>query len=572
MSANPHNHYFMKRFFFSFLLFTCASVLCAVPADRQRLKVRLTDGTELYVMTCGDEHYSWLQADDGTLVEPDAVRPGFFVRSCQTKEEAASEAISRRQAAQRIGSQATAPLPATGSPKVPVVLVNFQDSTFSVGNTPEEVNRYYDLYCNGTRDGVYYKGHKSYGSIRDYFEAQSDGQLKPEFVVIGPVQLDNPVAAYGKNSGSTHDSGYSRFQREVISKATKLYEGKWSDFDNRGKGQVDMVFFIFAGCGENTVQINPDLIWPKEVKNTVNVTTDDGETIRFATSGCCPENRPLWNSDRTQVASVAPDGIGVMCHELSHALGLPDFYDTNYRAFGMDVWSLMDYGCYMQNGYTPVAYTAYEREFMGWRQMEEIKAPGSYTLSPIASDEGVGMKVVNPENENEYYVLEARLASGWDSKLANYGRGLQVTHVDYNANAWNSNSVNVNTSHQRMTIIAANNNYNGTTTNENPRIAWKGNLYPFEQNDSLTATSVPAATVFSASGFMPHSLTNIRIDDATNQIHFDFDGADVDGIDHLITQPGVEPEELYDLSGRSVQSLKQKGLYITRGRKIILGK
>lgn len=572
MSIIPHNHYFMKRFFFSFLILTCASVLCAAPSERQRLKVRLNDGTELYVMTCGDEHYSWLQADDGSLVEPDAMRPGFFVRSRETKEEAASKGIERRQAARRIGSQATAPLPAIGSPKVPVVLVNFQDSTFSVGNTPEEVNRYYDLYCNGTRDGVYYTGHNSYGSIRDYFEAQSDGQLKPEFVIIGPVQLDNPLATYGKNSGSTHDTGYTRFQREVISKATKLYEGEWSDFDNRGKGQVDMVFFIFAGCGENTVQTNPDLIWPKEVKNLVTVTTDDGETIRFATSGCCPENRPVWNSDRTQVASAVPDGIGVMCHELSHALGLPDFYDTNYKAFGMDVWSLMDYGCYMQNGYCPVAYTAYERDFMGWRQMQEIKVSGTYTLSPIASAEGVGLKVLNPENEDEYYVLEARLASGWDSRLANYGRGLQVTHVDYNANSWNSNSVNVNASHQRMTIIAANNNYNGTNSNENPRIAWNGNLYPFEQNDSLTATSVPAATVFTASGIMPHSLTNIRIDDTNNQIHFDFDGADAVGIDYLISQPHDESELLYDLSGRRVQTRKQKGLYISGGRKIILGK
>lgn len=559
--------------------FVCAATsLWAVPAERTRLKVRLTDGTEIYVTTRGDEHASWFVADDNTIVVPAEGQKGLFVRSQQRPEELISLGNERRKK-HRIGSLDSAPLPASGSPRVPVVLVNFQDSTFSVGNTDEEIRHYYDLYCNGTRDGNNYQGHGSYGSIRDYFIAQSDSLFQPEFVIIGPVTLDHPEATYGYNSGSSKDSGFRQFRKEAVEKATALYEGEWSDFDNLGKGHVDMVFFIFAGCGENYVQAQTDLIWPKELTDGVTVTLDSGESLLFATSACCSENRrKKYASDGISVGEAVPDGIGVMCHELSHALGLPDLYDVNYNYFGMDVWSLMDYGCYMQNGSCPVAYTSYEREFMKWRSTEEISEAGPYVLNPIASKEGKGLKISNPQNPNEYYLLEARLKKGWDASLAKYGHGLMVTHVDYNASAWNSNRVNVDGNHQRMTIVAANNNYQGSNTDGNQKETWAGNLYPYiynvegveHRNDSLTSTSVPAAKLFTG-GFLPHKLTQIRIDEEALQVHFMLDEHLYDAVDQLYNEASrsQQPTGAFDLSGRPVTAPLSKGFYIINGKKII---
>lgn len=559
--------------------FVCAATsLWAVPAERTRLKVRLTDGTEIFVTTRGDEHVSWFVADDNTIVLPAEGQKGLFVRSQQRVEELISLGNERRKK-HRIGSLDNAPLPATGSPRVPVVLVNFQDSTFSVGNTDEEIRHYYDLYCNGTRDGKNYQDHGSYGSIRDYFIAQSDSLFQPEFVIIGPVTLDHPEATYGYNSGSSKDSGFRQFRKEAVEKATALYEGEWSDFDNLGKGHVDMVFFIFAGCGENYAQAQTDLIWPKELTDGVTVTLDSGESLLFATSACCSENRrKKYASDGISVGEAVPDGIGVMCHELSHALGLPDLYDVNYNYFGMDVWSLMDYGCYMQNGSCPVAYTSYEREFMKWRSTEEISEAGPYVLNPIASQEGKGLKISNPQNPNEYYLLEARLKKGWDASLAKYGHGLMVTHVDYNASAWNSNRVNVDGNHQRMTIVAANNNYQGSNTDGNLKETWAGNLYPYiynvegveHRNDSLTSTSVPAAKLFTG-GFLPHKLTQISIDEEALQVHFMLDEHLYDAIDELYhdASRSQQPTGAFDLSGRPVSAPLSKGFYIINGMKII---
>ncbi len=568
----------------TYLLTLISVLLCAdlfaVPAQRQQRRLTLADGTTVVATLCGDEHYHWWQTADGQVLEEVEGMPSRYVRSQATAEEAAARGIALRAKAaapQRIGSQATAPLPATGSPKVPVVLVNFQDSVFHVADTDEGIREYYDRYCNGTRDGQLYKGHGSYGAIRDYFAQQSDSIFMPEFVIIGPVTLDHPEEYYGAN-GSGKDSRYSEFRNHAIAKATQLYDGDWMDFDNRGLEQVDMVFFIFAGCGEANGGPSTT-IWPKESTGSITL-----NGIKFATSACCNENRGRTD-ENGNVIQTKPDGIGIMCHELSHALGLPDFYDTrsNATAFGMDLWSLMDYGCHADNGATPCAYTAYERDFMGWRSMQELTEWGSVTLASLEAD-GVGMKIVNDENANEYYVLENRQPIGWDSSVGSFGHGLQVTHVDYDATRWRSNNVNTDPTHQRMTIIAANNLYYGTSNPETTSAemlinTWKGNMYPFVgynadgnhvRNDSLTANSTPAATVYTAAGYLGKNLYDIH-EHGANLVSFYFGNNFVVGIDEANIAPVHKPQAAFDLMGRRVATeALPAGIYVIGGRKVVI--
>ena len=554
----------MKKYLFLCIFMLTSIAVWAVPSMRLRRAVNLTDGSSVMVTLYGDEHYSFLLTDDGQVVEPVENVPHLYVRTRRTLADEVQRAETigqvRQLAPRHIGSQATAPLPALGSPKVPVILVNFSDSVFSVADTDEEVNHYYNLYCNGTLDGQLYKGHGSYGSVRDYFVQQSDSLFQPEFVVIGPVTLSQPAGYYGKNNGSSKDVNYSQFRNDAIRAAKDVYGDDWSTFDNKGKKQVDMVFIIFAGCGEANGG-GPESIWPKESTGSV---TMDG--TKFATSACC--NEALLSAGKPK-----PDGIGIMCHELSHALGLPDFYDTNSspKGFGMDLWSIMDWGCYAGNGFTPGAYTAYERDFMGWRALQELTAPGLVTLLPTELG-GLGMKVVNDENPNEYYILENRQQVGWDNVVGRMGHGMQVTHVDYNASRWNSNIVNTDANHQRMTIIPANNRLIGTTVSQNSseiRQTWRGNLYPFVEdgvvvNDSLTALSTPAATVFSTSGLMNKDLRHIQENkDANKTVSFYY----MTDINSSVVAPrnSRRPATVVDLLGRKVQN-PSRGIYIVDGK------
>lgn len=561
-----------------FLLLLCSIVTLSawsVPARHVRRHVLLTDGTRIEATLFGNSHLYWLETDDGAVLLP-ASDGSTYTRTSLSRSDMLGRMASSAQshalrAPRRIGSQATAALPASGSPKVPVLLVSFADKNFSVAGNDEDVRNYYDLYCNGTRDGKRYRDHGSYGSISDYFIAQSDSLFQPEFIIIGPVQLDNGYAYYGKNSGSSLDVNYSKFRQEAVSKAVEQFDIDWLGlFDNRNKKQVDMVFFIYAGLGEANGG-DENTIWPKDVgsSNTIN-------GIKFASSACCNELMVKdVDSEGNYVTDV--DGIGIMCHELSHALGLPDFYDVSGSSFGMDVWSVMDYGEYCANGYCPASYTAYERDFMGWRQLQTITEKGLYELVPTEKG-GIGYKVVNKENPNEYYVLENRQKTGWDSALGSYGRGLQVTHVDYVASRWNSNIVNTEAAHQRMTIIAANNRYIGSSVTEGfaddddrftqMKITWSGNLYPYEQNDSLTSFSTPAATVYTVSGLMGQPIYDITQADEAGNISFSF----LTKLPTTITTPSTSNQPApwsaaYDLAGRRIKREQQtRGIYIEDGK------
>ena len=70
---------------------------------------------------------------------------------------------------------------------------------------------------------------------------------------------------------------------------------------------------------------------------------------------------------------------------------------------------------------------------------------------------GESYVIYNKGNENEYFLLENRQLEGWDASLP--GSGLLILHVDYDADVWAANEPNDDPSHQRMTWIPADNEY-----------------------------------------------------------------------------------------------------------------
>lgn len=418
-----------------------------------------------------------------------------------------------------IGSASTAPLPSKGSPKVPVILVQFADLKFSIADTDAAVVENYELFFNGgegVRPGQV--GHESYCSVREYYNLQSAGQFTPEFTIIGPVTLSESYKYYGENSGSSNDIRINAFYSEACSLAVRDFSVDWSIFDNKGNGSVSLVFFLYAGVGENSSD-DTYAIWPKESASSKTITYGDA-SVTFGAFGATCELYQSWQ-----------DGIGPIVHELGHGLGLPDFYDTNYQAFGMDIWDVMDSGCYQMLGAHPCNMSAYEREFMGWSSIVPLNADSACTivLEPLSSH-GTAYKIVNKANSNEFLILENRQNEGLDAYFGNlsqhyadtYGRnhGLMVSHVDFLASAWNNNRVNTTASHQRMTIVPADNDLisNCYGYDDNWAQSLRGDLYP-GCNGTTELTSYAAYT----GGTFGVTIDNIK-ETADGRIYVDING------------------------------------------------
>jgi len=493
----------MKRYILSLLLASFALWMAAVPAMRIRRSVTLDDGRTVMVTAYGDEYFDYLLSDDGeVVVDQDGI---FHATGLSLDAYLATLPQLPQQARNRVGSVASALVKPTGVKKIPVILAAFKDKAFSVGANETKVNTFYDKFFNG--DDIYaWTG--NWGSVRNYFIEQSLGQFQPEFTVIGPIQLDYNYGYYGGDKGNAKDTLYSTFIRESFTKARAMVED-WTPFDNNGDGKVDMCVIIYAGLGQNYTNSYGDknTIWPKEMPSSYTI---DGVTLAGCSSSC--ELHPLSASGGV-ITDTQPDGVGVVIHEISHAIGLPDLYDTKNVAFGLDFWSVMDYGMYARNSMVPVGYTAYEREFMGWQQTEEINSPRTLHINCFAQG-GKGYKLVNEANPNEYYILDNRQAVGWDwGVCSNRGHGMLVYHVDYNTGAWTGNTVNTNANHQRLTIIPANGTLIGSN-NATSSSEWKtsllGNPYPgITENHELTNTSRPASLVFTG-GYMNKPIVDIE--------------------------------------------------------------
>ena len=437
-------------------------------------------------------------------------------------------AKSSTRGARKVGLRSTAALPCTGSPKIPVVLVQFADTKFLDYDKEGVVNKRYDDYFNLKQGNA----NNSIGSVYQYFKEQSYGQFTPEFDVMGPVTLGKSYAYYGEdkyaNNKLTKDIHISEFYREVCQYVVSNENRNWTDYDNNNDGRVDMIFFIYAGEGENAYDVDDEiykekraLIWPKEGLNPLTV-----NDIVFASYGMTNE---IYKNDI--------DGIGTAVHELSHGLGLPDLYDTsNGPGLGVDAWDVMDGGNYQMIGRAPIGYSAYERDFMEWRKLVIIKKDEvvTLTINPLETN-GVGYKIVNPANSNEYFILENRQNIGYDEympwpdttcyKQQGGMHGLLITHVDYDRSYWTSNKINVEADHQRYSIVPSDGKhlpfYNATKDTKDLFVeSYKGDLYP----GSKGVKAMSSYTVFTG-GTLNQTIDNIREKDGI--IYVDINGGTV---------------------------------------------
>lgn len=326
--------------------------------------------------------------------------------------------------------------PNEGEQKILVILVSFADLDWSFSDNPHA-----DMTAmlNEPR----FDRFNCTGSARDFFMESSNGIFRPQFDVYGPVKLPENCIFYGENTGFKNDVNPAR----MVLDACELLDDEvdFSQYDRDGDGVIDNVYVFYAGYGENE-GAESWRIWPH------------AWDVRYS-------SEPIMVLDGVQVGHYACSnekvystnimtGIGTMCHEFSHVLGLPDLYATSYTgALTPGEYSCMDQGSYNNNGRTPPLYSAYERYAVEWQKPVDITTDEEITMLPLSAHGNTYRVTIDPERPWEYYLFENRQKSGFDSFLP--GHGMLVWHINYDESLWKSNIVNDDPTDQHVDLVEA---------------------------------------------------------------------------------------------------------------------
>jgi M6 family metalloprotease-like protein len=497
----------------------CAMVMAA-PAKPNTITHVQSDGTTVTLTMRGGEFNRSLVTMDGLTVGRDAhgdycysaggalsdmlahdpgargLQETAFVVAYRDQMALAGEA---RRVPRREDENDHPQVPTMGSPRIPIILVNYTDIRF-VDEDP--VTTFQNQFNEKPM------------SCLHYFESQSRGLFSPKFDILGPVDLPNDRAFYGSNKRVFGTDVDEQLGTMIYDACTGLNGVDFSDYDNDGDGFVDVVVVLYAGVGEAQAWHSvPECVWPCQWDMQEALDWDCSTTGPFQLDGVTINRFAVFNElEGSNNNSTEIDGVGTFCHEFGHCLGLPDFYPTNGgNYYGMSTWDIMDNGCYLNGGHTPAGYTSYERHFMGWMDLIDATPSTQYTLAPLNTDEGTAVKVTNDANPDEYYLLEYRTKTGWDAYIA--GEGIMVLHVDYDKYFWDNNTPNNSPSHPRMTIIPADNILSDYTN--------RNDLWPYGDHNELTDESTPAATVY-AGGLMHKPITEMAISDDKGTASFKY--------------------------------------------------
>ena len=515
----------MKRLFTFCLASLFASSLFAIPALSVWRSVRQADGTTIRLKLVGDEHFHYAVTDDGIpvlshdgsyyyahirsghLVASDVLAHARDQRKDHEERFAASlndvEALNakmRSQSMQKIGTRANV---VTGKKKGLVILVQFSNQRFAnpsdvltLGSGETDVKTLYSDMLN--KDGYTDTKSGAIGSVHNYFHDQSNGLFDLSFDVVGPVTLDHPYSYYGAPSGNEADSNAPQM---VIDACNAVKDQvNFADYDWDNDGEVEQVYIIYAGEGQATGG-SDDTIWPHKY----SLSDSGNQPLKFGNvtvnTYACSNEMVYANLNGKDRAFYM--GIGTICHEFSHCLGLPDLYDTGYGGnVGTGSYDLMCSGSYnggpeaLKNVYggtgigtVPAGYTSYEKAFMGWITPTKLgDQPLDIKAMKGLADGGNAYILTNPDNNNEYYLFENRTDSHWDSVLP--GHGLLVLHIDYDARSWAYNTVNAarDQNHPRMTIVPADGDLSDETL--------ASDTYPTDLNSQLSGNSTPALSFY----------------------------------------------------------------------------
>ena len=578
----------------------------AAKADTTPIQVRQADGSVITVILRGDEHINWYTTLDGVLLVQ-GVDNNYYIGKIDKSgkliatKQLAHESVSRSQTERNLIAKQdkqkffayvhkiaettekaynNSPLsrnpiintgwggvpyfPHTGSPKALVILTEFQDTTFTIQDTKNVFTNYLmnEEHFTETR----YSQNQNYKGVRGYFKDCSYGKFTPVFDVVGPIKLPKAHAVYGADNDNI-----DLLLTDACNAVDEMVN--FADYDANNDGIVDLVYVIYAGHSANYKGNKVTNIWPKS--GTVYITDKfDGKSIRrYGVSN------ELKGSDKTSKNNKKINGIGLFCHEFSHTLGLPDIYAyktdaENQDDQGMEYWDIMDGGTEIRGGHVPASYLAWEREVMGWLDVEKLTTDCTINELKSLDNDGKAYKIENPNNSNEYIVLQSIQKGPWNQGWTknSYAQGLLAYRISYPSDKVNVFDYPNNLKGKPRVIpipadgkILAAANAEGNIKIYTDQL--NGDLYPYNNINKIDNFKMYDGTTLNK------SIINIVENDVEHYISFEFKNNETTGIQApSIIERSTSDNRIYTLDGRYVgtdTSVLLHGIYIQNNKKFV---
>lgn len=437
----------------TFLLVNTCQQLQAMPAYPKRIPIVIGADT-VYIRLFGDEHAkraeteegytliqkngTWYYAEKGTdgLLQASAFELSgkvdndtkhFLERT--TKHLAAtyhhSGALSRSALAPTRSQNVQ------GIRKMLIILMEYADLSFV--KTRDDFEQLFN--------GKNYSEDGAEGSVADFFKDVSYGQMQLRCDVVGPFKSKNKRSYYGGNNRDGRDNAPQELFKEAIEQVSTMLS--LADYDADGDGYVDNIHIIFAGHGEEA-GAGDDAIWSHEATFYQPIVVQNMKIDRYS---CAPE---LRGRSGTGISRIGPH-----CHEIGHALGAMDYYDTNYEIGGeyegTGQWDVMASGSWNNEGITPADFNPYVKAVdFGWI-VPAVLPFGEIAIAPSYQSKENYYQLKSADSE-EFYFFEYRSKELWGSALP--GEGLLIFHVHPDI-AKSGNSINANAPQMCYVVCAS---------------------------------------------------------------------------------------------------------------------
>jgi len=424
-----------------------AQSLYAAPYNGEKQTFIQPDGTSITVKMYGDEYYGYftdlngatlirengwfyyaeLNKSEDTListgvkytVENEKIIPKKQTKTAKTTTKEKTIKISKKAQSEKIAknklltsnsagdiSVKSSVAPLYGNPdqfvkgafKGLCILIDFPDEQGTIAQS--EVDNYFN------QQG--YTGYSNNGSVRDYFNDVSNGNVDYTNVVTGYYRAQYPKTYYDTNT--VYGRSVELMEEALNYLASTNFDFSQLSMESGTSNRIVAVNFYYAGFRSNGWTYG---LWPH--KRTLNYT--------FTAGGVTYTAGDVQITDMTSSLS-----LGTVCHENGHLLmKWPDLYDYGGESSGVGTFCIMSGG---GHGVNPSAPNPYLRQRAGWQTPIELNEMNSPSIIHAPANTFTSYIYTHPTLSNEFFLIENVKKEGRWKNLP--GSGLLIWHIDEN--------------------------------------------------------------------------------------------------------------------------------------------